>query len=266
MFKNIIVLRPIAVIDLETTGTDVKLDRIVELSVCKILAAADGDGRPLPNPLHVTRRFHPGVPIPAAASAIHGIHDGDVADAPPFRAAARSLLELLDGCDLCGFNILKFDIKMLYYEFHRAGLEFDLDGRRIVDPMVLYHRMEPRNLSAAVRFYCGRDHDGAHGASADVLAAIEVLDAQVTRYELPDVHGPTFDELHDLLRDADALDIEGKFRNVDGEAVFTFGKYSGRPLASIAESDGGYLRWFMASDFLPDAKKLVYEAQGRVEY
>src|SRR5690242_8632899 len=147
MLLNITLEKPLAVIDLETTGTDPQNDRIVEISILKILP--DGRRR------HRTRRLNPGIPIPPAATAVHGITDADVAGEPRFEQVAQGLLDFLDGCDLCGFNLKRFDLRVLYCEFARAGRRLPLEGRALVDPMEIFHRREPRDLNAAVRTYLG---------------------------------------------------------------------------------------------------------------
>jgi DNA polymerase-3 subunit epsilon len=197
--KNLTLDRALAVFDLETTGTSPGSDRIVEICVAVLLP--DG-GRDV-----VTRRVNPGRPIPPEATAVHGISDSDVADAPPFREIAPGLLRLLEGCDLAGFNVLSYDLPLLQAEFERCNLTFDVGDRRIVDAQRIYHRKEPRTLSAAVKFYTGREHAGAHGAEADVLATVDVLDAQIERYpDLPrDVEG-----LSRVSRPADWADSQCK--------------------------------------------------------
>src|SRR5271165_4126889 len=173
MLKNIRLERPLVVFDLETTGKRVQTDRIVEISLLKLLS--DGTNQ------IKTRRLNPGIPIPADATAIHGITDSDVANEHSFRQIARSLATYLEGCDLCGYNIWNFDLRMLVNEFKRADVPFSVEGRHIIDPCRIFHRREPRDLTAALKFYCRMEHEGAHGAEADVLAALLVLDSQVER-------------------------------------------------------------------------------------
>ena len=175
MLKNIRLERPLVVLDLETTGKKVQTDRIVEISLLKLLP--DGTNQ------IKTRRLNPGIPIPAEATAIHGITDADVANENSFRQIARSLAAYLEGCDLCGYNIWIFDLRMLVNEFKRAEVPFSVEGRHIIDPCRIFHKREPRDLRTALRFFCGMEHEGAHGAAADVLAALLVLDSQVERYE-----------------------------------------------------------------------------------
>jgi DNA polymerase III subunit epsilon len=250
MLKNIILERPLAVIDLESTGTDPKTDRILEVSVLKLVP--DGE------PVHRTRRVNPGVPIPPAATAVHGITDDDVADMPTFRGIAPGLTKFLDGCDLAGFNLLNFDLRMLGAEYNRAGLVFSVAGRKVVDACRIFHRREPRDLTAAYKFYCGLDHDGAHGAAADVLATLAVLDAQVGRYDdLP----RTIDGLHGECNDPNALDMSGMFgTSEDGAIVFLKGKYKGRSLDDVARNKPDYLEWMLREDYFDDTRTIVSAA------
>jgi DNA polymerase III subunit epsilon len=253
MFKNLLLNRPLAVVDLETTGTDPKTDRIVEIAVVRIFPDGSKDDR--------CRRVNPGVPIPEAATTIHGITDADVKDEPGFDILAPRLAKFLDGCDLCGFNLKRFDLRVLIAEFDRAGHHFPFQGRKIVDPLKIFHDRERRDLSAALRFYCGREHEGAHGASADVQATLEILDAMLDRY--PDLPR-SVDELHDVLRDQRFADLDGKFNLIGGRVIFNFGKYKGRHLDQVAQEFPSYMDWMLAQSFLDDAKELVMEAQRRI--
>jgi DNA polymerase-3 subunit epsilon len=255
MLKNITLDRPLVVLDLETTGTDTKNDRIVEISIVTI--QPDGGHKT------ATMRINPEMSIPAEATAVHGITDADVVAKPTFTRAAAKLAAALDGCDLCGFNLLKFDLKLLVAEFQRAETPFALHGRRFIDPCVIYHKCEPRSLTAALKHYCDRDHDGAHGAEADVMATVAVLDAQVIHYEdMPRTNA----ELHDFCRDPASLDIEGKFvRRADGVVVFNFSNdHKGRPVDDVASTHPGFLRWMLGKDFMDDAKAIATDALTRV--
>jgi len=253
MFKNLTLERPLAVIDLETTGLNPQMDRIVEISVLKIHLAGERQ--------HRTRRVNPGIPIPPEARAVHGIGDADVAGEPTFREIAAGLLAFLDSCDLCGYNLKKFDLRLLCAEFQRAGLTFPLDGRAVLDPLEIYHAMERRDLTSAVRFYLGREHHGAHSAAADVLATAEVLDAMLARYEdLPRTAAGL--QLH--FKDPNAVDSEGKFTRVEGQIRFNFGKFRGQLLEAVAQNDPGYLTWFLGQDFAEDAKRVVNEVLKQV--
>ena len=249
MFQNLRLARPLVVLDLETTGTDVQNDRIIEISALKVFPDKSHD--------HRTRRVNPGVPIPRAATEVHGIGDADVMDSPPFSRIASGVIEFMDGCDLAGFNLIAYDLRLLTAECLRAGVEFPLTGRKIVDSCKIFHARERRDLSAALKFYCGREHVGAHGAAADVIATLEILDAQVVRYDdLP----ADIDGLHDLCNDATALDVGGMFTVDSGGIVFAKGKYKGSFLATIAVTKPDYLRWMLKSDFFEDTKQIVRDA------
>jgi DNA polymerase-3 subunit epsilon len=242
--------RPLAIVDLESTGVDPRDDRIVEISILKL--------RPQRDPDHWTRRVNPGRPIPAEATAIHGITDADVAREPSFAKLAAEVERVLEGCDLCGYNLLRFDLKLLLSELRRAGVSFRVQGRRLIDPCRIFHQREPRDLVAAMQFYCARDHAGAHGAEADVLATIAVLEAQLHRYaDLPGTIGA----LHDHFRDPATVDVDGMFaRRPDGSIVFTRGKYQGRTLDDIAATNRDYLEWMLRGDFFDDTKAVVSQA------
>ena len=253
VLKNITLERPLAVLDLETTGIDAKTDRIVEVSVLKLSPGGGFD--------HRTRRVNPGVPIPPEATAVHGISDDDVADMPTFRAIAPGLARYLDGCDLCGFNILRYDLRLLAAEYNRVGVPFPVAGRKVIDACHIFHQRERRDLTAAYKFYCGLDHEGAHGAAADVLATLAILDAQVSRYgDLP----RTIDGLHEQCNDPKALDLGGMFgRCEEGTVVFIKGKYRGRSLGDIARTKPDYLQWMLREDYFEDTKAIASEALGQ---
>jgi DNA polymerase-3 subunit epsilon len=242
--------RPIVFFDLETTGTNHQRDRVVEISVVKCQPDGSHEVK--------TRRINPEMPIPEESSAIHGIRDEDVRDAPTFKAISKNLYIYLEGCDLGGYNIVRFDIPVLVEEFRRAGLEFSVKNRRIVDPYVIFCRKEPRSLAAAYQLYCGKELIEAHSAESDVLATIEVLDGQFERY--PDLSRETA-ELDALCNPVDpsAIDETGRFRWRNGEAVVGFGKNSGAPLKQIA-TDPGFLQWMIRQDFADDAKRIASDA------
>ena len=249
--QNLKLDRPIAFFDLETTGVDPATDRIVE--ICVLRACPDGSEESL------TRRVDPLRPIPPEATAVHGIRDEDVRGKPAFSEIAPVLLDFLADADLSGFNVARFDLPLLEREFREAGLDLGLDRRRVIDAMTIFHRKEPRDLSAAVRFYLLRDHEGAHGARADVRAAAEVLDAQLARYaDLP----RTVADLDLWCRPSrpGAADRSGKFVWKGGEVVFAFGKHAGRPLRAIAQERRDYLEWILRNDFPADARALVEAA------
>ena len=241
--------RPLALFDLETTGTDPARDKIVEIAVLRI----EPDGSRISR----CRRINPGQPIPPAATAVHGIRDEDVREEPPFRRIAKSVLDLLQGADLAGFNLWRFDVPLLQRELQECGLDLEPGQRRVVDAMTIFHRKEPRDLAAAVRFYLGREHDGAHGAEADLEATWEVLEAQLERY--PDLPR-SVEELDTTRRPPGAVDSAGKFVRREKHVVSAFGKHQGRPLAEVAEESPDYLQWILKTDFPDDAKQLVREA------
>jgi DNA polymerase-3 subunit epsilon len=255
MLKHICLERPLVGLDLETTGTNVQNDRIVEISLLKLLP--DGSNQTK------TRRLNPGIPIPPEASAIHGITDADVANEPSFRQVARSLATYLEGCDLCGYNIWNFDLKLLVNEFKRASVLFSTEGRHIIDPCRIFHSRERRDLAAAVKFYCGKDHEGAHSAEVDALAAMMVLDGQFARYEdLP----RTVPELHKAMEYPDIVDPDGKFvRREDGVIIFAFGRrHKDDPVDDVARTDPGYLEWMLNdNDFSDEAKAVARDALER---
>ncbi len=251
--KNLTLDRPLAVLDLETTGTDPQKDRIVEIGILKLGPGSRQERR--------VWRVNPGIPIAAEATAVHGIRDSDVAGEPRFEQLADVLLLFLKDCDLCGFNLKRFDLKLLYSEFTRVGRVLPLEGRAIIDAMEIFHRCEPRDLAAAVRFYLGREHQAAHSAAGDVEATAEILDAMLARYsDLPrSVAG-----LHQHFREANALDSNGYFVRVQGQIRFAFGKYRGQPLDTIAATKPDYLEWMLTQAFFDDTKQVVRDALLRV--
>lgn len=255
MPKHLKLDRPLAFFDLETTGIDPATDRIVEISVLRVETDGSEEIR--------TRRINPERPIPAAATAVHGISDADVRDAPTFREIARGLHAFLEGADLAGYNVSRFDAPLLAREFADCGFDLRLADRRIVDAMTIYHRKERRDLSAACKFYLDRPLDGAHSAEVDVRATADILDAQLERYsDLPTTVG----ELEAWCRGGrtDGVDSSGKFIWRGGEAVFSFGKHQGEALRHVAGESPDYLEWILQSDFPPDTKALVADAlRGR---
>jgi DNA polymerase III subunit epsilon len=249
MFRNLKLRRPLAVFDLETTGVDTKMDRIVEISILTVRPGRPADQH--------TCRVNPGVPIPPGATAVHGITDTDVARKPRFEDVADDLLARFDGCDLCGYNLKRFDLQLLYNEFRRAGRACSLDGRAVIDPQEIFHTYEPRDLTAAVRFYLGQEHAGAHTAAADVLATAAILDAMLARYT--DLKRDT-EGLHAQFMDRDAVDSAGFFKRVAGEIRFVKGKHRGQPLDFVARTSPDYLQWMLGQDFFEDTKAVARDA------
>ena len=244
--------RPIAFIDLETTGINIGTDRIVEIAIVRI--NTDGtktNKRKLINPL---------MPIPAESSAIHGITNEMVKDAPTFKQVANEIKQFIEGCDLGGYNSNRFDIPMLVEEFLRTGLEFTVDGRRLVDVQRVFHLMEQRTLSAAYQFYCNKTLHGAHSAEADAEATWEILCAQVERY--PNI-GNTVDTICKFCGEDDIVDFGRRFIKQNGVEIFNFGKYKGKPVADILKNEPQYYDWMMKGDFAMHTKQKLTEIFNR---
>ncbi|SKA20521.1 DNA polymerase-3 subunit epsilon [Sediminibacterium ginsengisoli] len=244
--------RPIAFIDLETTGVNISTDRIIELAVVKIMP--DGSRqvkRKLINPL---------MPIPAGSSEIHGITDEMVKDAPSFKQVANEVKQFIDNCDLAGYNSNRFDIPMLIEEFLRIGIDFSTDGRRLVDVQKVFHMMEQRTLSAAYKFYCQKNLDGAHSAEADATATWEVLEAQVERY--PQI-GNTVESIVKFTGEDDIVDFARRFVKDKGVEVFNFGKHKGKPVVQVLKEEPQYYDWMMKGDFAMNTKQKLTEILNR---
>lgn len=237
--------KPIIFFDLETTGTNITHDRIVEISVIKIMP--NGEER------EFTKRVNPEMPIPAEATAVHHITDQDVADAPTFRQLAAGLARGFEGCDIAGYNSNRFDIPVLAEEFARAGVDFDFSRARFIDVQTIFHKKEQRTLVAAYRFYCGKELDGAHSANADTRATYEVLKAQLDRYDdLPN----DIDELSKFSAPNRNVDLMGRIILNDKDVpVINFGKYKGQPVIDVLKRDPGYYSWIQQGDFSGDTKR-----------
>ena len=238
---------PIIFFDLETTGINIASDRIVEISYLKV----DLNG----NETTKTMRLNPGMPIPEKVIAIHGISNEDVKDAPTFNEVAKSLARDFEGCDLAGYNSVKFDIPLLAEEFLRSGVEIDLKRRKFVDVQVIFMKMEPRTLSAAYKFFANKELSNAHSAEADTLATYEVLQAQLDRYSnLENDIG----KLAEFSAHTRNVDFAGRIvYNEDDVEVFNFGKYKGKPVSEILGQDPGYYGWMMKGDFPLYTKKVL---------
>ena len=237
--------RPLIVFDLETTGTSVNSDRIIELSYIKVLV--DGSE-------HIkTMRFNPGIPIPAEVSLIHGIYDEDIKDAPAFKLKAKALAEEFKGCDFAGFNSNRFDFPLLVEEFLRAGVEFDVENRKFIDAQRIYHTMEQRTLGAAYKFYCDKELVNAHSAEADTIATLEVLKAQIERYEQLQ---NDMDFLHNFTKQDKNVDLAGRLvYNANNQPVFNFGKHKGKLVDDVFKAEPSYYDWMMNGDFAEDTKR-----------
>lgn len=247
--------RPIVFFDLETTGTNVTQDRIVEISMVKVLPD------PSAAPIVETRRVNPGVPIPAEATAVHGITDADVASCRTFKEMAKEIAQFFAGCDIAGFNSNKFDLPMISEEFSRAGVAFDFTRHRFIDVQTIFHKKEQRTLVAAYKFYCGKNLEDAHSAAADTMATLEVLEAQLDRYP-------------DLPADVEQLSAySSQNRNVDlmgrliydeaGREVINFGKYKGKVAEEVLRRDPGYFSWILGGDFPQNTKDVFTRIKMR---
>ena len=234
--------------DLETTGTNISTDRIVEISVVKVMP----DGEQIIR----TRRINPEMPIPADATAVHHITDEDVKDCPSFRQVAKSLREFMVGCDFCGFNSNRFDLPLLAEEFLRAGVEVDFfDKAKYVDVQNIFHKKEERTLVAAYRFYCGKELEAAHSANADTMATYEVLCAQLDKYG--DLEN-SVEFLSEFSSRGKSADFAGRIGyDNEGKEIFTFGKYKGQRVEDIFAKEPSYYDWMMNGDFPQYTKRVI---------
>jgi len=240
---------PLVFFDLETTGINVIHDRIVEISYLKVYPDGKEEGK--------TRRINPQMHIPKEVSDIHGITDEDVKDCPPFKAVAKSLAAQIEGCDLAGFNSNKFDIPMLAEEFLRANVNIDLSKRKFIDVQTIFHKMEPRNLVAAYKYYCGKNLDEAHSAEHDTKATYEVLMAQLDRY--PELENDV-NALSKFSSYNNNIDFAGRFIYDDnGVEIINFGKYKGQPVREVLKNDIGYYGWIIQGDFALNTKQKLTE-------
>lgn len=244
--------RPLAFIDLETTGVNISLDRIVEIAIVKI----NPDGTQ-----QVKRKLiNPMMPIPKGASDVHGITDDMVKDAPVFKQVANEIKQFIDHCDIGGYNSNRFDIPMLIEEFLRVGIDFSTDGRKLVDVQKVFHMMEQRTLSAAYKFYCQKTLDGAHSAEVDATATWEVLEAQVERY--PQI-GNTVESIVKFTGEDDIVDFARRFVRENGVEVFNFGKHKDKPVTQVLKEEPQYYDWMMKGDFPMNTKQKLTEILNR---
>lgn len=245
--------RPVAFIDLETTGVSLSSDRIVEIAIIKVLP--DGERQ-------VKRKLlNPEMAIPKQSTDIHGITDEMVKDAPTFKQSGNEIKQFLENCDLGGYNSNRFDIPMLMEEFLRAGMEVDLSNRRMIDVQHIFYTMEPRTLTAAYKFYCQKDLISAHSAEADVQATIDVLMAQLDRYKNL---GNSVDSILSTIGEEKIVDYARRFSFDDkGREIFNFGKYKGRPVADVLKTEPQYYDWMMKGDFPLHTKKKLTELFNR---
>ncbi len=262
---NLNLKNPLAFFDLETTGTNITHDRIIEIAIVKFSPKGEKET--------LFQRINPGKPIPAENSLIHGIYDEDVKDAPYFKDVAKTFAKFLEGCDLSGFNIIRFDVPMLVEEFLRADINFDISKRKLIDSQKIFHLMEKRNLSAAYLFYCNKILENAHSAEADTLASYEILEKQVQKYwgmDVLDMRGNKLgiiendmEVLHKLTLDK-LVDLAGRMiYNDEGIEVFNFGKHKGKVVLDVLDKEPMYYDWIMNGDFPLDTKRRLTEIKLR---
>lgn len=256
---------PLCVFDLETTGINITQDRILEIAVIKVMPSGEL--------IRKSNVLNPTIPITAESTAIHGIRNEDVQDKPTFKEVARDYARFFEGCDLAGFNILKFDVPMLVEEFLRAGVEFDYSRKKLIDAQKIFHLMEKRTLSAAFKFYCDQDMTDAHSAEADTQATLDVLLAQVARYENQEVTDGLGKKIGVIKNDmevlnkltaSDLVDLAGRMiRNDKGEVIFNFGKHKGKAVAQVLKDEPSFYDWMMNGEFPLDTKRKLTEIKLR---
>lgn len=240
--------KPIVFFDIESTGTNVATDRIIELAIMKLFPDQHKESR--------VYLFHPGMPIPPASTEIHGITDADVTNAPRFSEKAQEVVEFIGQADLAGYNSNRFDVPMLVEECMRAGVLLDTRHRRFIDVYKIFAAMERRDLASAYQFYCGKELTNAHSAEADITATYEVLLGQIQRY---DELQNNMDYLHELSKDGDFVDLGRRMLYVNGEPTFNFGKFKGQKVVDVLRREPQYYDWILRSDFLHDTKQKLKE-------
>lgn len=249
---NLNLNRPLAFLDLETTGINISADRIVEIAIVRI--GTDGTKT-------VKRKLiNPEMPIPPGATAVHGISNEMVKDAPTFKQAANEIKQFIENCDLAGYNSNRFDIPMLVEEFIRAGIEVDLKDRKLVDVQKVFHLMEQRTLGAAYKFYCDKNLDGAHSAEVDATATWEILEAQLKRY--PQL-GNSVEGIIKFTGEENIVDFARRFVFENGVEVFNFGKHKGKPVTEVLRLEPQYYDWMMKGDFPLHTKQKLTEILNR---
>lgn len=239
--------KPLVVLDLETTGVSIASDRIVEFSALKVSPGGAEEW--------LSMRLNPGIPISPEATRVHGITDADVANEPHFRDVARRIAAFLEGCDLAGFNSMKFDIPILCEEFLRVNVDFNPARHRYVDVQVIFHKKEQRTLSAAYKFYCDKELENAHSSKADAAATYEILKAQLDRY--PDLEND-IGKLSSYSAFNNNADLAGRIIfNEQGQEVFNFGKHKGKPVEQVFREEPSYYSWMMNGDFPLNTKQVI---------
>lgn len=244
--------RPLAFIDLETTGINISTDRIVEIAIVKIM----------PNGEKLVKRklINPQMPIPPQATEVHGISNEMVKDAPTFKQVAHEIKQFIEGCDIGGYNSNRFDMPMLIEEFLRAGVQYNVQGKKFVDVQKVFHLMEQRTLSAAYKFYCNKTLEGAHSAEVDATATWEILEAQVQRY--PQL-GNTVESIVKFTGEDEIVDFARRFIKQNGVEVFNFGKHKGKSVEQVIKEEPQYYDWMMKGDFAMDTKQKFTEILNR---
>ncbi|MDB4534593.1 3'-5' exonuclease [Vicingaceae bacterium] len=252
---NLKLSKPLAFFDLETTGLNIATDRIVEISVIKIMPNGDKEIK--------TKLINPTIPISAESVAIHGISDKNVKDKATFKEVANEINDFIEGCDLAGYNSNRFDIPLIAEEFLRAGIDFDIKNRNLVDVQNIFHKMEQRTLVAAYKFYCDKDLTDAHSAEADTIATYEILEAQIAKYE--ELTGDT-DFLGEFSQMTKNVDLLGRFvYNDKNIAVFNFGKHKGKAVIEVLQKEPGYYSWMMNGDFPLYTKKVLKDIKSAMK-
>ena len=257
---NLNLTKPLAFFDLETTGINVGSDRIVEISIVRVNIDNSTD--------ILTKKVNPTIPIPEFTSKIHGIYDKDVANCQTFKELAPQLSKFLNNCDLAGFNSNKFDVPVLVEEFLRADIDFDLRNRKLIDVQNIFHIMEPRNLTAAYKFYCDKPLINAHSAEADTIATYEIFKAQLDKYqntEVEDEKGNKFNPVKNDMNVLSALtnrtknaDLAGRIVfNENNIEVFNFGKHKDKAVTEVFTKEPSYYNWMMQGDFPLYTKKII---------
>lgn len=239
--------KPLVILDLETTGVNIVNDRIVEFSALKVSPGGAEEW--------LTLRINPGIPIPAEATRIHGISDADVANEPHFKDVAKRIASFVEGCDLAGFNAMRFDIPVLCEEFLRVSVDFNPARHRYIDVQVIFHKKEQRTLSAAYKFYCNMELENAHSAQVDTAATYEILKAQLDRY--PDLEND-IEKLSAFSAFNNNADLAGRIIfNEQGTEVFNFGKHKGKPVELVFKDEPSYYSWMMNGDFPLNTKQVI---------
>lgn len=265
---NIKLNKPIIFLDLEATGLSIGSDRIVEICLLKLNIDNSTETK--------TQKINPEMPIPDVVSQIHGIYDKDVIDCQTFKQAAPELLRFIGNADFAGYNSNKYDIPLLAEEFLRADFDFDLEGRRLVDVQNIFHFMEPRNLSAAYKFYCNKPLVNAHSAEADVIATFEIFKAQIQRYEGVEVEDAKGNRTVPVVNDIPKLsELTSKSKNADlagrivfnenGVEVFAFGKHKDKSVIEVFKKEPSYYTWMMQGDFPLYTKKILTQIRLKMK-